>query len=286
MSSAVLEVRNLTKCYGSLTAVDNVNLTVGEGEFVAIMGPSGSGKSTLLNLIGSLDRPTAGEILLRGNPVDQIKNLDEYRNREIGFIFQSHNLIPTLTALENVDIPLHELKIDRTERNSKALQALESVGLGSRAGHRPSQLSGGERQRVAIARALVNDPKVILADEPTGELDSATGEGIVSLLKRIGRQGGKTIVMVTHNLEIAKKADRIVHLRDGRIEREESVKSELLEDLMAFASSSLGRRLAGGEPVRDPELERLGIFEDGRLGERGNTLRALISELRRQQKAR
>jgi putative ABC transport system ATP-binding protein len=274
-----VETQGLTKHYSGVVALDNVNLRVREGEFLSIMGPSGSGKSTLLNLIGALDRPTKGEILVRGRRLSELTNPDIFRNREVGFIFQFHNLIPTLTAQENVEIPAYELDISVSERQTRAHESLSAVGLGGRTRHRPSQLSGGERQRVAIARALINDPRIILADEPTGELDSATGEEIISLMKRIARERKKTTLMVTHNPEIARKTDRIVYLRDGRIEREETVGSELLEDLSAFGNSSLGRRIAEGRAAEDLELVRLGIFEGGRLGRRGVVLRELISEL-------
>lgn len=275
----VVETRGLTKHYNGVVALDDVSLTVKEGEFLSIMGPSGSGKSTFLNLIGALDRPTKGDVIVRGKALSDIGDLDSFRNREIGFIFQFHNLIPTLTAQENVEVPMHEVDTSVSERKRRVHESLSSVGIEARAKHRPSQLSGGERQRVAIARALVNDPQIILADEPTGELDSATGKEIISLMRRIGRERKKTILMVTHNLEIAKKTDRIVYLRDGRIEREKIVRSELLEDLLAFADSSLGQTIAEGKTVGDPELTKLGIFQDGRLGMRGVVLKELISEL-------
>ena len=275
----ILETRNLTKRYNGVLALNDVNLKVKEGEFLCIIGPSGSGKTTLLNLIGALDQPTQGEVIIRGTALEHIKDLDAFRNREIGFIFQFQNLIPTLTARENVEIPMYELNINKTERRKMALRMLDSVGLRKRANHRPSQLSGGERQRVAIARALVNNPAIILADEPTGELDSNTDREIINLMKKINQEKGKTFIVVTHNLEVAKKADRIIHLRDGRIEREERVRSELLEDLINFQNSSLGRKIANRKEVRDKDLERLRIFNDGELGKYGEMLRELFIKL-------
>lgn len=279
----ILETQNLTKRYGNVLALSNVNLEVREGEFLAIMGPSGSGKTTLLNLVGALDQPTEGEVIIRGTSLKDIRDLDAFRNREIGFIFQFQNLIPTLTARENVEIPMYELNVKKTERRIRALNLLASVGLEKRGDHRSYQLSGGERQRVAIARALVNDPTIILADEPTGELDSTTGREIVNLLKKINQERGKTVIVVTHNLEVAKKADRIIHLRDGKIYREETVRSELLEDLINFQHSSLGKKIVSMEKVRDRVLERLGIFDDGKLGKYGEMLRELLIELKKYQ---
>lgn len=174
---AIVETCNLTRIYGDGTdvrALDGVSLTIRAGEFLAIVGPSGSGKSTLLNLIGALDRPTSGEVLISGVPLSQVRDIDQFRGRMIGFIFQTHNLIPTLTSAENVEIPMYETGVSRTEHRARAHEPLELVGLAARANHLPNQLSGGERQRVAIARALTNRPTIVLADEPTGNLDSKT----------------------------------------------------------------------------------------------------------------
>jgi len=245
------------------------------------MGPSGSGKTTLLNLIGALDQPTEGEVIVRGTSIKDIKDLDAFRSREIGFIFQFQNLIPTLTSRENVEIPMHELNIKKAERKKRAQEMLVSVGLEKRVAHKPSQLSGGERQRVAIARALVNDPAIILADEPTGELDSTTGQEIINLMKKINREGKKTFIIVTHNPEVAKKTDRIIHLKDGKIEREETVRSELIEDLINFQNSALGKKITNRETVRDEGLERLRIFDNGKLGKYGEMLRELFIELQK-----
>ena len=185
-NNIVVETRNLTKVFGdggAVRALDGVNLIVRPGELLSVMGPSGSGKSTLLHLIGALDRPTEGQIFIRGQDLTTVKNLDRFRNEEVGFVFQLHNLIPTLNAVENVEIPLYEQPLSEKKRRQKAAELLELVGMGDRVDHLPSQLSGGERQRVAIARALVNDPAIVLADEPTGNLDSQSGEDVMALLR-------------------------------------------------------------------------------------------------------
>jgi len=222
--AGLLEAVGLRKRYVmgevSVEALRGVDFVVKRGEFVAIMGPSGSGKSTLLHLLGGLDDPTDGEVLLAGQPLAQLSDdrLTLIRRRQVGFVFQFFNLLPTLTAAENVALPLliDGRRLEDYEERIADLLAL--VGLADRAGHRPDQLSGGEQQRVAIARAFVNDPEVVLADEPTGNLDSAAGEEILRLLRRMRDEKGQTIVMVTHNEHAAEYADRIVRLRDGRID--------------------------------------------------------------------
>lgn len=195
-----------------------LDLEIQDGEFVAVMGPSGSGKSTLLHLLGCLDLPTEGKIHLKDLEVGMLDEdrLAQIRGKKVGFVFQMFNLLPTLTALENVELPLLFQRMPHKQRRARAKELLEKVGMGDRLHHKPSQLSGGERQRVAIARALANDPEVILADEPTGNLDWESGRTVLELLKQLNR-GGKTVILVTHNPEAAAYADRIVHIRDGRI---------------------------------------------------------------------
>jgi putative ABC transport system ATP-binding protein len=201
-----------------VVALQDVDLWVEHGEFLAIIGPSGSGKSTLMNILGCLDRPTTGRYWFAGSEIVQLDDdeLAELRSRRIGFVFQSYNLLPRTTALENVETPLLYQGVSRSERASRAREALERLGLGDRLDHEPSQLSGGQQQRVAIARALVTDPALILADEPTGNLDSHSGEEVLALLKRL-HAAGRTIVLITHDPEVAAAADRQIHVRDGRV---------------------------------------------------------------------
>ena len=222
---AIIETRDLWKTYvmGSeeIHALRGVSVAIEKGEYVAIMGPSGSGKSTLMNLIGCLDTPTRGSYLLNSKQVSQMNDneLARIRNQEIGFVFQTFNLLPRASALQNVELPLIYAGVPGKERGERAKMALEKVELTPRMGHRPNELSGGQRQRVAIARALVNDPSILLADEPTGNLDSKTGNEIMGLFDRL-HQSGNTIVVVTHEAEIAAYAHRTIHLRDGHVERD------------------------------------------------------------------
>jgi putative ABC transport system ATP-binding protein len=223
----LIELKNVSKVYKmeevEVPALKGINMKIKRGEFVSVIGPSGSGKSTLLHIIGCLDRPTKGEVILDGIDVSKLSDneLSRIRAKKIGFVFQFFNLYPTLTALENVELPMMIVEKDKSERKKRARELLKIVGLEKRAEHLPSQLSGGERQRVAIARALANDPPLILADEPTGNLDSKSGKEIVSLLKKLQEEKGKTIVMVTHALDIAKFADRLIYLKDGEIIRDD-----------------------------------------------------------------
>ena len=199
-------------------ALDDVSLEIGHGEFVAIVGPSGSGKSTMMNILGCLDRPTHGAYELDGTAVAELDDdeLARFRSRAIGFIFQSYNLLPRTSALENVATPLLYQGVGRTERRRRAQDVLERLGLADRVGHEPSELSGGQQQRVAIARALVTEPDLILADEPTGNLDSHAGAEVTALLRDLNR-AGRTVVLITHDVEVAASADRQIHLRDGRV---------------------------------------------------------------------
>ena len=218
---SLAELVNLRKTYQMgrdiiVEALRDVSLTIEEGEYLAVMGPSGSGKSTLLNLIGCLDQPTSGRYLLGGQDVSLLSDaeLSEVRGRQIGFVFQSFNLIPQLTALDNIEVPLLYQGVHRRERRRRSRELAEQVGLGARARHRPMELSGGEQQRVAIARALVNDPLIILADEPTGNLDSKTGEEILALFDGLSARD-RSLVAVTHDESIGARAHRVVHLADG-----------------------------------------------------------------------
>ena len=222
---AVIVTRNLSREYDMggeiVRALQGVDVTIRKNEFVAVMGPSGSGKSTLMNLIGCLDSPTAGEYWLNGHRVSELEDdeLARIRNKEIGFVFQTFNLLPRATSLHNVELPLVYAGLGAKDRREQAIDALTRVGLKDRMNHRPNELSGGQRQRVAIARALVNRPSILLADEPTGNLDSATGEEIMALFEAL-HGTGQTIVLVTHELDIAGHARRQVHLKDGRVERD------------------------------------------------------------------
>ena len=248
----VVETINLTKLYGDgaeVRALDGVNLQIAHGEYVAVMGPSGSGKSTLLNLIGALDRPTAGTVRVNGQDVAQVKDLDRFRAREIGFVFQLHNLIPTLTARENVEVPMQGIGVRGDERRERALELLHLVDMGDRVDFLPNQLSGGERQRVAIARALANDPALILADEPTGNLDSTAGAEVVSLFARLNREQGKTVIIVTHDPVVALSTQRIITLRDGKVGQDELVSRTYLRELEQIRDTALGGLLFGDQEV-------------------------------------
>jgi len=226
MSDHVIETKDLKKIYTMGTvevrALDGVSFCIDRGDVVAIMGPSGSGKSTLMNLLGCLDRPTSGNYLLDGEEVHTLDDdqLASIRNRKVGFVFQSFNLLPRATALSNVELPMRYAGIEKKVRLERSNSALESVGLGDRIHHKPTELSGGQQQRVAVARALVNDPAILMADEPTGNLDSKSGKEIMELLKNLNQQRGTTLIIVTHDPMIAAQANRIIRLRDGLIEED------------------------------------------------------------------
>jgi putative ABC transport system ATP-binding protein len=220
---SIIKTQNLTKIYGSgataVTALDHVNMTVNRGEFVAVMGPSGCGKSTLLHLLGGLDNPSEGEVIIDGKPLADLTDeaLTELRRRQIGFVFQFFNLIPVLSAVENASLPVALDGLKPAEAKAKAADWLRRFGLVDRMGNRPDQLSGGQQQKVAVARALVAEPDLILADEPTGNLDTRASDEIAALLRQVSKEWGRTVVMVTHDPRIAAYADRIVFLKDGRI---------------------------------------------------------------------
>ncbi len=265
---AIVEAIQLTKIYGDsrtvqVRALDQVNFTIHAREFVAVMGPSGSGKSTLLHLIGALDKPTDGQISVDGQDIRKIRDLDRFRARTVGFVFQLHNLIPTLTALENIEIPMDDQGLNERARRARANELLALVGLSDRAQHLPGQLSGGQRQKVAIARALANRPSIVLADEPTGNLDSASGEEVMSVLEQLHREQGTTIMLVTHDVNVARRAQRILTMRDGRIVNEDHIGEVGLTDLQVLAKSNLGRALQNNqrpewlEPAEGETLRRL-----------------------------
>ena len=223
---AVLKVDNIVKTFesaaGTVAALRGVNISIKKGEFVSIVGPSGSGKSTLLNIIGALDKPTSGKVYINGIDIFSLSNSEiaTMRNHLIGFIFQSYNLINRTTVLKNVALPGVIAEMNGTERASRALKLLQVLGIGDKAGFKPSSLSGGQQQRVAIARSLMNDPAIILADEPTGNLDNKTGNEVFEMLKMMSSKFRRTIVMVTHNPELAESTDRAIYIRDGMVEKE------------------------------------------------------------------
>lgn len=226
--TSAVRTENVTRHYpmgdGLIRAVDGVSLTIEAGDFVALLGQSGSGKSTLLNLIAGLDRPTSGSVLVSGRDLAKMSSeeLAGYRRNDVGMVFQAFHLIPSMTIIENVELPMRFAEVDRAERAQRSREALERVGLGKRLDHRPSQLSGGEQQRVSLARALANRPRLLLADEPTGNLDSRTGEDILNLIRDVSLSLGMTVVMVTHERALAERfAQRLVFLGDGKLVSEE-----------------------------------------------------------------
>ena len=220
MNSVMVQTEGLSKTYlnGKIIALEDVNLTVDKGEFASILGPSGSGKTTLLNMIGALDNPTRGRVFVEGVELSKVANLNRFRAERVGFVFQLYGLIPTLNAYENVQLPMYAIRTSSKQRKQRARELLEAVGLGDRLYHLPTMLSGGERQRVAIARALANNAPLMLCDEPTGTLDAEIGGEIIQLMLELNRQAGTTLIIVTHDLGVARRADRVIYLNGGRIE--------------------------------------------------------------------
>jgi ABC-type lipoprotein export system ATPase subunit len=280
-NNVLIETRELTKIYGDgekVHALDGVDLTITDGQMVAVMGPSGSGKSTLLNMLGGLDRPTSGRVFIDGQDLAEVRNLDRFRAQTVGFVFQLHNLLPTLTALENVEVPMRGQPIGRGVRRARAKELLKLVGLGDRMSHLPSQLSGGQRQRVAIARALANEPRLILADEPTGNLDTTSGVEIMNLLADLNVSQGTTIIVVTHDRRVGRATDRILSMRDGRITDDHAVADPLTEDLRDLARSRLGQRLLTGQ-VEELGPLRKALSRNGRLTPEAEGLVDALREL-------
>ena len=247
----VVEAIDLTKIYGDgkaaqVRALDGVTFRIYGAEFVAVMGPSGSGKSTLLNLVGALDRPTSGQVMVNGQDLSRLRDLDGFRARTVGFVFQMHNLIPTLTALENVEVPMQGQGLGCLARDEDHSELAHRLGLADAANPVPAQLAGGHRQKLSIARALPNTPSIILADEPTGNLDSASGDEVMNVLEILHSQHDTTIMLVTHDPLVARRTHRILMMQDGKVIHEDLVGDTYTEDLKALARSDLGQAVLGG----------------------------------------
>ncbi len=275
----LVETRQLSKIYGNGTqviALDGVDITIHRGEFLAVMGPSGSGKSTLLNMIGALDRPSSGQVIVNGQDLAEVKDLDLFRGRTVGFVFQLHNLLPTLSALENVEVPMQGQPGSGRQHRQRAQHLLDLVGLGDRMHHLPGQLSGGQRQRVAVARSLANEPALILADEPTGSLDTQAGDEVMALLAELNQQEGTTIIVVSHDRHVAQTTRRILTMQDGKIVDDHQVADAVTEDLRALARSQLGQQLLQRELG---DLADLGLASDGHLTEQGESLLSLLNRV-------
>jgi ABC-type lipoprotein export system ATPase subunit len=260
-SHLIIETQDVSRIYGDgeeIRALDGVSIQVERGELVTVMGPSGSGKSTLLNVIGALDKPTSGKVFIDGKDLATIRDKDRFRAKTVGFMFQLHNLLPTLTAKENVIVPMMGHMGSRV-RKERAEQLLELVGLADRMNHLPGQLSGGQRQRVAVARSLANNPPLVLADEPTGSLDTTAGQELLGLIHDLNESQGTTFLVVTHDASVARQTRRVLVMADGKIVREDIIGSPQEEDLKMWRYSGLGRRilLENGDI-----MEKLGITQD------------------------
>ncbi len=263
-SKWMIETHDLCRYYGGaeqVRALDMVNLTIAPGELVAVMGPSGSGKSTLLNVLGALDRPTSGQVLVNGQDLNKVRNKDKFRSQTVGFVFQLHNLLPTLNSLENVEVPMmgHQGPVARRKR---AKELLELVGLVNRMHHLPGQLSGGQRQRVAVARALANRPQLVLADEPTGNLDTVSGNELLGLINDLNRSQGVTFILVTHDLNVARQTRRVLVMSDGQLVRDDCIGSPIEEDLKVWSNSELGKSVLSSD---EAALATLGINREQML---------------------
>ena len=248
----LIEIKGLTKKYRIgrevITALDDVSLTIEPGEFICLLGPSGCGKTTFLHLVAGLDKPTKGDVYVKGLCINRIKEKDMalFRRRFMAFIFQAYNLVPTLTALENVSMPLMFDGISRSKRDKRARELLSQIGLGKRLRNKPSEMSGGQQQRVSIARALINDPKILYADEPTGNLDSKTTKEIMDILVERVREKGVTLIMVTHNAELTDQADRVVYMLDGKIQKIEDRRSHTVEEFFRETTDEYRESEVGG----------------------------------------
>jgi ABC-type lipoprotein export system ATPase subunit len=276
----LLDVRNLVKVYDAgyrVPALGGVTFGVRRGEMVAVMGPSGCGKSTLLNMVGALDRPTSGTVRVAGQDVSSIRNVDAFRAQMVGFVFQLHNLIPTMTAVENIEVPMRGQGLSARARRARAEELLDWVALSHRTGYFPNQMSGGERQRVAIARSLANEPQILLADEPTGNLDGTSGEDIIRLLGKLNAAHETTLLLVTHDRHVARAMQRVLTMRDGQVVGDYLIRDPLTEDLRELARSHLGERLRQGdaEALRDLPFVKDGKLTGGAL-ELAQTLRGLV----------
>ena len=257
----IIETQDVTRIYGDgeeIRALDGVSIQVEKGELVTVMGPSGSGKSTLLNVIGALDIPTSGKVIIDGKDLASIRDKDRFRAKTVGFMFQLHNLLPTLTAKENVIVPMMG-HVSSRARKKRAEELLELVGLPDRMNHLPGQLSGGQRQRVAVARSLANNPPLVLADEPTGSLDTSAGQDLLMLIHDLNESQGTTFLVVTHDAAVARQTRRVLVMADGKIVREDIIGSPQEEDLKMWRYSGLGRRIL---IENGDTMEKLGITSD------------------------
>jgi len=265
----LVETQHLVRIYGDgmVRALDDVSIQIAAGELVSVMGPSGSGKSTLLNMLGALDQPTEGKVFINGQDLSNLEDVDTFRSKTVGFIFQMHNLLPTLNARENVEVPMIG-HAEPEERHARAEELLELVGLAERFTHLPSQLSGGQRQRVAVARALANRPPLVLADEPTGNLDSESGHELITLLHHLNKTQGTTFIIVTHDLAVARQTNRVMVMNDGKIIRENVIGSPIEEDFKIWQHSGLGQRILQND-IKD--VEALGLTK-----QQINTLKKIL----------